>query len=214
MHPRKRLSIKSATVAGIAASVLLGLTGLALNPAPAKAVVYCQYVEYPTGCVARAGVVLRPRRGRARPQRRWQCKWWRQSRWGAAVKASFAGHERERSRHRFVPVAAFLSSRRGQATDSGRHHAIASSPRRARQRADDRQERRSTADGQVSRYENFRCRLSLKFWGGCCFAGSAPRHHQFEPNHVSTVRRLIRRGLGILVLPSRRLQRRSARVDC
>jgi hypothetical protein len=23
--------------------------------------VYCQYVEYPVGCVARAGVVLRPR---------------------------------------------------------------------------------------------------------------------------------------------------------
>jgi hypothetical protein len=56
MHPRKRLSIKSATV-GIAASVLLGLAGLTLNPAPAKAVVYCQYVEYPQGCVARAGVV-------------------------------------------------------------------------------------------------------------------------------------------------------------
>ena len=47
MHPRKRLSIKSATVAGIAASVLLGLAGLTLNPAPAKAVVYCQYVGYP-----------------------------------------------------------------------------------------------------------------------------------------------------------------------
>jgi hypothetical protein len=28
---------------------------------PASAVVYCQYVEYPAGCVARAGVVLRPR---------------------------------------------------------------------------------------------------------------------------------------------------------
>jgi len=61
MHPRKRLSIKSAPVAGIAASALLGLAGLTLNPAPAKAVVYCQYVSYPAGCVARAGVVLRPR---------------------------------------------------------------------------------------------------------------------------------------------------------
>ena len=60
MHPRKRLSIESATV-GIAASVLLGLAGLTLNPAPAKAVVYCSYVGYPTGCVARAGVVLSPR---------------------------------------------------------------------------------------------------------------------------------------------------------
>src|SRR4051812_43699216 len=61
MHSRKRLSIKSATVAGIAASALLGLAGVTLNPAPAKAVVYCTYEGYPGGCVARAGVVLRPR---------------------------------------------------------------------------------------------------------------------------------------------------------
>jgi hypothetical protein len=61
MHPRKCLSIKSATVTGIAASALLGLAGLTLNPAPAQAVVYCQYVDYPPSCVARAGVVLRPR---------------------------------------------------------------------------------------------------------------------------------------------------------
>jgi hypothetical protein len=61
MHPRKRLLTKSVTVAGIAASVLLGLAGVALNPAPAGAVVYCQYVDYPPSCVARAGVVLRPR---------------------------------------------------------------------------------------------------------------------------------------------------------
>ena len=51
MHRGKRLSIKSATVAGIAASALLGLAGVTLNPAPAQAVVYCQYVEYPVGCV-------------------------------------------------------------------------------------------------------------------------------------------------------------------
>jgi len=57
MHPSKRLLIKSATVAGIAASVLLGLAPVT----PAWAVVYCQYVDYPHGCVARAGVVLRPR---------------------------------------------------------------------------------------------------------------------------------------------------------
>jgi len=61
MHPRKRLSIKSVTIAGIGTSVLLGLAGVTLNPAPAEAVVYCQYVSYPAGCVARAGVVLRPR---------------------------------------------------------------------------------------------------------------------------------------------------------
>jgi hypothetical protein len=57
MRPRKHLSIKSATVAGIAATVLLGLAAVT----PARAVVYCQYVEYPAGCVARAGVVLRAR---------------------------------------------------------------------------------------------------------------------------------------------------------
>jgi hypothetical protein len=61
MHQSKHFSIKSATVAGIAASALLGLAGLTLNPAPAKAVVYCTYVGYPAHCVARAGVVLRPR---------------------------------------------------------------------------------------------------------------------------------------------------------
>jgi hypothetical protein len=41
MHPRKRLSIKSATVAGIVASSLLGFAGVTLSPAPAEAVVYC-----------------------------------------------------------------------------------------------------------------------------------------------------------------------------
>jgi hypothetical protein len=61
MHPNKRLSIKSATIAGIAASALLGIAGLTPNSAPAGAVVYCQYVDYPPSCVARAGVVLRPR---------------------------------------------------------------------------------------------------------------------------------------------------------
>ncbi len=66
MNPRKCVSIKSATVAGIAASVLLGLAGLTLNPEPAKAVVYCQYVGYPAHCVATAGVVLRRSSGCAR----------------------------------------------------------------------------------------------------------------------------------------------------
>ena len=45
MYPSKRLSIKSATVAGFAASALLGLAGLTLNPAPAKAVVYCTHTS-------------------------------------------------------------------------------------------------------------------------------------------------------------------------
>ena len=62
MDGRARLLIKSATVTGMAASFLLAVAGVTLSPAPAgAAVVYCQYVDYPHGCVARAGVVLRPR---------------------------------------------------------------------------------------------------------------------------------------------------------
>lgn len=61
MHRRERFLIKSVTVTGMAASFLLAVAGVAVSPAPAGAVVYCQYVGYPHGCVARAGVVLRPR---------------------------------------------------------------------------------------------------------------------------------------------------------
>ncbi len=61
MYRSKRLSMKSVTVAGIAASVFLGVAGMTLSPTPAGAVVYCQYIGYPPSCVARAGVVLRPR---------------------------------------------------------------------------------------------------------------------------------------------------------
>ena len=61
MQRSKRRSIKSLTMAGIAASLLLGIAGVTLSPAPARAVVYCEYVGYPPSCVARAGVVLRPR---------------------------------------------------------------------------------------------------------------------------------------------------------
>ena len=62
MHHTTRFSVKSIAIAGIAASVLLGLASVTLNPSPAMAaVVYCTYVGYPQGCVARAGVVLRPR---------------------------------------------------------------------------------------------------------------------------------------------------------
>ena len=61
MHPRKRLSIGSVTAAGLLISALLGFAAVTLSPAPAGAVVYCSYVGYPHGCVARAGVVLRPR---------------------------------------------------------------------------------------------------------------------------------------------------------
>jgi hypothetical protein len=61
MRQSQRLSIKSVTVAGIAASALLALAGVTLSAGPASAIVYCTYVGYPQGCVARAGVVLRPR---------------------------------------------------------------------------------------------------------------------------------------------------------
>jgi hypothetical protein len=38
------------------------LTGfMVASTEPASAVVYCQYVAYPVGCVVRPGVVLRPR---------------------------------------------------------------------------------------------------------------------------------------------------------
>jgi hypothetical protein len=46
---------------GLAFSALLGIAGVIASSRPAGAVVYCTYVDYPHGCVARAGVVLRPR---------------------------------------------------------------------------------------------------------------------------------------------------------
>ncbi len=61
MHRTKNLSTRSVTVSGIAVSLMMAFAGVTLSPAPASAVVYCQYVDYPTGCVAKAGVVLRPR---------------------------------------------------------------------------------------------------------------------------------------------------------
>jgi hypothetical protein len=45
----------------IALSALLVIGFAAATTEKARAVVYCQYVEYPVGCVARAGVVLRVR---------------------------------------------------------------------------------------------------------------------------------------------------------
>jgi hypothetical protein len=46
----------------IALSVLLITGFVAASTEKANAaVVYCQYVEYPAGCVVRRGVVLRPR---------------------------------------------------------------------------------------------------------------------------------------------------------
>jgi hypothetical protein len=45
----------------ITLSALLATGFVSLSTERAGAVVYCQYVSYPAGCVARAGVVLRPR---------------------------------------------------------------------------------------------------------------------------------------------------------
>jgi hypothetical protein len=45
----------------IALSVLLITAFVGASTEKAGAVVYCQYVEYPAGCVVRPGVVLRPR---------------------------------------------------------------------------------------------------------------------------------------------------------
>ncbi|WP_430648664.1 hypothetical protein [Bradyrhizobium manausense] len=56
--------MKSVAVAALAAAGLLVTAGVTLSPTPAKAVVYCQYIDYPPSCVARAGVVLRPLRSR------------------------------------------------------------------------------------------------------------------------------------------------------
>jgi hypothetical protein len=58
---RKFGSPRTLTLAGVAFSAVLGITGVTLSSEPAGAVVYCTYVGYPAGCVARAGVVLRPR---------------------------------------------------------------------------------------------------------------------------------------------------------
>ena len=45
----------------LALSTLLITAFMAASSEPANAVVYCQYVSYPVGCVVRPGVVLRPR---------------------------------------------------------------------------------------------------------------------------------------------------------
>lgn len=45
----------------IALSALLVTGFLGASTEQASAVVYCQYIEYPAGCIVRPGVVLRPR---------------------------------------------------------------------------------------------------------------------------------------------------------
>jgi hypothetical protein len=51
----------SFTFAGLAFRALLGIAGVTISSEPAGAVIYCTYVGYPQGCVARPGVVLHPR---------------------------------------------------------------------------------------------------------------------------------------------------------
>jgi len=58
---REFRSLAKLTFAGLAFSTVLGIAGVTVSSEPAGAVVYCTYVGYPAGCVARAGVVLRPR---------------------------------------------------------------------------------------------------------------------------------------------------------
>ena len=43
------------------ALAILLTSGLVAGFVAAGAVVYCQYIEYPVGCIVRPGVVLRPR---------------------------------------------------------------------------------------------------------------------------------------------------------
>ena len=45
----------------IALASLLAMGFVTVAPEPASAVVYCSYVGYPAGCIARPGVVLRAR---------------------------------------------------------------------------------------------------------------------------------------------------------
>jgi hypothetical protein len=45
----------------IVLSALLVTGFLAAGTEKANAVVYCQYIDYPAGCVVKRGVVLRPR---------------------------------------------------------------------------------------------------------------------------------------------------------
>lgn len=45
----------------ISLSALLIIGFVAASTEKASAIVYCQYVDYPVGCVVRPGVVLRPR---------------------------------------------------------------------------------------------------------------------------------------------------------
>jgi len=55
------MKLSIATAALLLATGLLATGFVTASTEQAKAVVYCTYIGYPAGCVARAGVVLRPR---------------------------------------------------------------------------------------------------------------------------------------------------------
>lgn len=50
-----------ARLASMVAITLLIAGFVAAGTERAEAVVYCQYIDYPAGCIVRPGVVLRPR---------------------------------------------------------------------------------------------------------------------------------------------------------
>jgi hypothetical protein len=161
---------QSATVAGVAASVLLGLTGLTLSPAPARAVVYCQYVGYPHGCVARAGVVLRPRpvaRAAVRHNAGGNLDG-RQSRWGAAVKACFAATSEKEAVTASSRWPLFYRPGAGRrpiadGITSSRHHPL----ERASAQTTDKTAwfNASTADGQISPIREFSVASQFEVFG-------------------------------------------------
>jgi hypothetical protein len=57
----ERMELKMKTVTVLFALLSMVALMTTVTTQPANAVVYCQYIDYPAGCVARAGVVLRPR---------------------------------------------------------------------------------------------------------------------------------------------------------
>jgi hypothetical protein len=47
------------TALGLFAVLIVGISGMVVTTSgPARAVVYCQYIDYPANCVVRAGVRL------------------------------------------------------------------------------------------------------------------------------------------------------------
>jgi hypothetical protein len=54
-----KMKVSTALSALLTTGLVVGF--VAASTEKASAVVYCQYVDYPVGCIARPGVVLRPR---------------------------------------------------------------------------------------------------------------------------------------------------------